>query len=403
MSRESSGSSGGLEVSENDPGDPLVDTAPLSGMEVWSFMLDTPRIILHIDMDSFFASVEVREHPEFAGKPVIVGADPKLGKGRGVVSTSSYEARKFGVYSAMPISRAYQLCPEAVFVTPHFPLYEKASRAVMQILRRYTDRVEQVSIDEAYLDLSELRSFEAARNVAEEIKSEIKMQEGLTCSIGIASGRVIAKIATDFAKPDGLTIVTPGLAAGFLSPLPVERIPGIGKKTAQILHDMGVFTIGDLSRADIQQLIGRFGRSVIGLQKLARGGDESGLSEFHGTRSISREITFDEDTADPQALFAALERFSRELFQTITEERLAFRTVTVKIRYQDFFTRTKARSTDLHHTDLRTITDLSRELFTELYNGEKVRLLGLRLSSLKGEDSNQKRIDEFLTASRHSS
>jgi DNA polymerase IV (DinB-like DNA polymerase) len=361
-------------------------------------MADTPRIILHVDMDSFFASVEVREHSELAGKPVIVGADPREGKGRGVVSTSSYEARKLGVHSAMPISRAYQLCPGAVFITPHFQLYEHASRAVMQILRQYTDRVEQVSIDEAYLDLTELGSFESARNVAEKIKSEIIQKEGLTCSIGIASGRVIAKIATDSSKPDGLTIVTPERAPGFLSPLSVEKIPGIGKKTSQVLHEMGVFTIGDLAGADIQQLIGRFGRSVVGLQNLARGGDESGLSEFQKSRSISREITFDEDTADMRALLEALEGFSRELFQTITDERLAFRTITVKIRYHDFFTRTKARSLDLYHTDLRTIRDISRGLFIELYNGKKVRLLGLRLSSLKGEDSNQKRIDEFLDA-----
>ncbi len=366
-------------------------------------MAEMTRIILHVDMDSFFASVEIREHPELEGKPVIVGADPKEGKGRGVVSTSSYEARKFGVHSAMPISRAYQLCPDAAFITPHFELYEEASRAVMEILRHYSDQVEQVSIDEAYLDLSSLESFDSARRVAERIKSEIKEREGLSCSIGIAPGRIIAKIATDSEKPDGLTVVTPELAASFLSPLQVEKIPGIGKKTGSILHSIGIFTIGDLARADIQQLIGKFGRSVIGLQKLARGGDESGVREFQGNRSISREITFAEDTADPQVLLQTLEDLSIDLFSVITEEKIAFKTVTVKIRYHDFSKRTKSRSTELHQTELRSIMSVSRELFIELYSGEKVRLLGLRLSSLRGEDAAQKQIHEFLNDESHPS
>jgi DNA polymerase IV (DinB-like DNA polymerase) len=354
------------------------------------------RIVLHLDMDSFFASVETREHPELSGKAVIVGADPKEGKGRGVVSTSSYEARKCGVYSAMPISRAYQLCPDGVFIRPHFRLYEEASRAVMEILRQYSDQVEQVSIDEAYLDLSSLNSFDSALKVAEKIKSEIKEREGLSCSVGIAPGRIIAKIATDSSKPDGLTVVTPELAPGFLSPLLVEKIPGVGKKTGTILHGIGIFTIGDLAKADIQQLISKFGRSAIGLQKLARGVDESRVKEYQGSRSVSREITFDEDTADLQILLQMLEDLSRDLSRVVTEEKIAFRTVTIKIRYHDFSTRTKARSTDIHHRDLNTIMTLSRELFSELFSGEKVRLLGLRLSSLKVEDAAQKQIHEFL-------
>jgi DNA polymerase IV (DinB-like DNA polymerase) len=359
------------------------------------------RIILHVDMDSFFASVEIREHPELSGKPVIVGADPREGKGRGVVSTCSYEARKFGVHSAMPISRAYQLCPQGTYLSPHFTLYESASRGVMEILSTYSDRVEQVSIDEAYLDLTSLGSFDAARKVGEQIKDEIKKKVGLTCSIGIASGRVIAKIATDTAKPDGLTIVTPENAAAFLSPLPVEKIPGIGRKTKQILHEMGVFTIGDLATVDIQRLIGKFGRTVTGLQKLARGGDESGLSAFHESRSLSREITYEEDTSDMQVLLDTIDNFSRELFRTITREQLLFRTVTVKIRYQDFFTRTKARSTEVFHNDFRTITNLARELFMELYNGENVRLLGLRLSTLRKEEIEQKKIGDYLSPSKY--
>ncbi|NTV00612.1 MAG: DNA polymerase IV, partial [Methanoregulaceae archaeon] len=295
-------------------------------------MTDTPHIILHVDMDSFFASVEMRDHPELAGRPVIVGADPREGKGRGVVSTSSYEARKYGVHSGMPISRAYQICPEGVYILPHFPLYRQASQAVMQILSRYADRVEQVSIDEAYLDMSALGSFEKTRRVAEEIRAVMREEEGLTCSIGVSSGRVIAKIAAGAAKPDGLTVVPPESAAAFLSPLPVEKIPGIGKKTARILHGMGIFTIGDLAGTDVQKLIGKFGRSVVGLQILARGGDESRLREFQESRSVSREVTFEEDTNDEATLIATLEDLSRDLFTAISEEKLSYRTVTVKDR-----------------------------------------------------------------------
>jgi DNA polymerase IV (DinB-like DNA polymerase) len=359
-------------------------------------MTGMAMIILHLDMDSFFASVEVRENPGLAGKPVIVGADPKKGKGRGVVSTASYEARKCGVHSAMPISRAYHLCPDAVFIRPHFSLYEDASRAVMRILRQFGDKVEQVSIDEAYLDLSNLGSFAAAREVAEKIKSEIKEREGLSCSIGIAPGRGIAKIATDSSKPDGLTVVTPETAPGFLSPLPVEKIPGIGKKTASVLHTMGIFTIGDLAKADIQALISTFGRSAIGLQELAKGHDESRVRESPANRSISREITFEEDVADPQVLLGVLEDLSRDLSMELSQEKLAFRTVTVKIRYQDFRTRTRARSIALHQRDPAAVWDLARGLFGELFSGDKVRLLGLRLSSLKSEEAAQKQIYEFL-------
>jgi DNA polymerase IV (DinB-like DNA polymerase) len=209
------------------------------------------RIILHIDMDSFYASVEMHERPELRGKPVVVGADPKNGKGRGVVATCSYEARAFGIRSAMPISQAFVLCPHAVFLPSDFPLYARISSDIMNILRSYGFRSEQVSIDEAFLDVSPLGSFAAAYALAGRIKTVIRTNMGLSCSVGVAPAKIVAKIASDFKKPDGLTIVEPGNAAAFLAPMPVRKIPGIGKKSELELHELGIRNIGELAAYDV--------------------------------------------------------------------------------------------------------------------------------------------------------
>jgi DNA polymerase IV (DinB-like DNA polymerase) len=355
-----------------------------------------PRIILHVDMDSFYSSVEVREHPEYMGWPVIVGADPKGGLGRGVVSTCSYEARSFGVHSAMPISHAYQRCPDAIFIQPHFALYTRASQAVMEILKNFSKSFEQVSIDEAYLDLSSTGSYEAAEEKAREIKRKIMQEEALPCSIGIAPGRVLAKIASDYIKPDGLMIVTPRAAASFLEPLPVEKIPGIGKKSSKILHGLGIFTIGQLAAADIQQLIDIFGRSAIFLHNLACGIDQSGIEARRSSRSVSREITFDEDTCDRILLLMTLDTMIEDLVSTLVNEDLRFRTVTIKVRYQGFITRTRARTLEKTSRDLRIVQSIAHQLFLELYNDQPVRLIGLKLSGLQAGDTTQKRIDEYM-------
>ncbi|NYT16438.1 MAG: DNA polymerase IV [Methanomicrobiales archaeon] len=352
-------------------------------------------IIFHVDMDSFYASVEVREHPEYAGRPVIVGADPKGGLGRGVVSTCSYEARKFGIHSAMPISHAYQRCPDAVFICPHFELYEQASQSVMRILRQYSPVFEQVSIDEAYLDMSHLHSFEAAQEKAQEIKNEIREQERLACSIGIAAGRTLAKIASDHSKPDGLLVVTPEGAASFLAPLPVEKIPGIGKKSARALHEMGIFTIGQLAFADIQGLIAKFGRSAVVMRDLARGIDRTSIRIRETSRSLSREMTYEQDTRDIPALQRTLDGMAQELAGYLSNERMMFKTVTVKIRYQGFDTRTKARTIEKPREDFLTIRAVAWQLFSELYDGRLVRLIGLKLSGLQSGDRSQTKIDDF--------
>lgn len=358
---------------------------------------ETPQIIIHADMDSFYASIEARQHPELAGKPVVVGADPRGGCGRGVVCTCSYEARRYGIHSAMPISRAFQLCPDAYFIPPDFSLYKEVSSRVMEIMRAYSKRFEQVGIDEAFLDFSHTGSYADACRSATNLKDEILRKEGLTCSIGIATGRILAKIASGYRKPDGLTVILPDNAGEFLSPLPVEKIPGVGKKTARELHGLGIYTIGNLASADIQQLIGKFGRSAAGLQAVARGEDGSGIEVRPGFRSVSREITFDHDISDTSLLVLTLDTLARDLSSWCDGEGIFFRNVSVKLRYEGFFTRTRAKTFTRHTAGLRTIRECALQLFRELYDGRNVRLIGIRLSGLRAGDREQKSIGEFFS------
>lgn len=346
-------------------------------------------------MDSFFASVEIREKPDIAGKPVVVGADPKGGKGRGVVSTCSYEARKYGLRSGMPISRAYKLCPDAVYLPVNFPLYTGASREVMNILRSYAGKFQQAGIDEAYLDVSSTGSFEAARQLALKIKKEISEKEKLTCSIGVGPSKIVAKIASDYKKPDGLTVVEPSKVKDFLSPLPVGKIPGIGKKTGALLKTMGIENIGQLADCDIQKLISRFGKWSIYLHDLASGIDESEVREEECCKSISREITFEEDVDDPRLLNRTMEALAEDVRASLLEESFLFKTLTIKVRYRGFITHTKSRTLEHFTNDLNTIKELSKALLKAFLYREKIRLIGIRLSRLEKSSTRQKSIEEF--------
>ena len=234
------------------------------------------RIILHVDLDAFFPSVEVREHPELKGKPVIVGADPKGGTGRGVVSSASYEARKFGVKSAMPISRAWKLCPDGVYLRPHFDLYIPASNSIMEILRSHADRFEQGGIDEAYLDISNrVKDFDEAEEFAKHSDGRSPREDRLTCSIGVAPNKMVAKIASDFRKPYGLTVVKPEEVKDFLFPLEVRKIPGVGAKTEQALLELKIETIKDLAAMKPEVLTRLFGAWGARLHEFANGIDNS--------------------------------------------------------------------------------------------------------------------------------
>lgn len=343
-------------------------------------------IILHVDMDSFYASVEVQRHPELLGKPVVIGADPKGGRGRGVACTCSYEARAFGIRSAMPVSQAYTLCPHAVFLPPDFEYYGQISVGIMDLFRSFGFRFQQVSIDEAYLDCTPLGSFEATELLARQMQDQVRDRFGLRCSIGIAPGKTVAKIASDFHKPGGLTVVKPGTVRAFLAPLPVKKIPGIGKKAEALLLELGIHTAGELAATDIQVLLGRFGRGAVSLHALAQGVDTAELEEYEGIKSLSRETTFATDTNDTTLLASSLDTLVKAVHKNLSHDHLLCRTVTVKIRYQGFETRTRSRTLPHFTGDAGPVSASSRALLREMYDGRKVRLIGIRLSSIARPD-----------------
>ena len=308
-------------------------------------MSESPRIIFHLDMDHFYTAVEERERPEIKGKPVIVGADPKGGKGRGVVATSNYVARKAGVRSGLPISHAWRLCPEAVYLPPNFPLYMKISDEIMTIARTYADKFEQWGIDEAFLDVSsKVNGYVEAEALARQIKSEIKEKEGLTASIGVGPNKLVAKVASDFQKPDGLTVVRDEEVEVFLAPLPVRKLLWVGRKTEAKLKELGVNTIGDLAVYDASTLTSMFGVMGWQVHLLALGVDKSEVEERVGVKSVSHESTFEEDTADSNAILQALNELSVEVQKETENQHLLFKTVTLKIRFEHFETHTKSKT-----------------------------------------------------------
>ena len=342
------------------------------------------RIIFHLDMDHFYTAVEERERPEIKGVPVIVGADPKEGKGRGVVSTSNYEARKSGVPSGMPISVAWRLCPQAVYLPPNFPLYIQVSGEIMELARKYAGKFEQWGIDEAFLDVTDKAgNWAEAEALARQIKQEIKQKEALTASIGVGPNKLVAKVASDFKKPDGLTIVKEEEVEKFLDPLPVRKLLWVGRKTEAKLKELGINTIGDLARYDPPTLASMFG--VMGLQMhlMAKGFDRSEVEERVGVKSVSHETTFEEDTADSTLIFQALDTLCEDVLKEAVDQHLLFKTVTVKIRYQGFETHTRSKTLPFLTNRLHDLQKTANELlFANLRKDRKVRLIGVRVSSL---------------------
>ena len=357
-----------------------------------------PRIIFHIDMDSFYASVEIQRNPSLKGKPVIVGAGPKAGTGRGVVSTCSYEARRYGVRSGMPISRAYRLCPNGVYLPVNMPLYERISNKIEWILKRYADKVERVGIDEAFMDVTEkVKEYGSAKQLALKVKDAIYVQEGLTCSIGIAPNKSVAKIASDFRKPDGLTIVEPNQVREFLDPLPVTKIVGVGKKTYRVLKRFGLETIGQVARypkEDLAQIFGKFG---IYLWEVANGMDDSEVQEAGEPKSFSLEHTFEEDTDDRDLVFETLHSQAENLYRQLAEMRYQYRTVTLKIRFEDFETFTRSRSLPSHTQDKEAIAATMKILLKEFESDpRKIRLVGLKISDLRKLSQGAEKIEKWL-------
>jgi DNA polymerase IV len=340
------------------------------------------RTILHLDMDAFYAAVEQRDDPALRGKPVIVGADPRGGRGRGVVSTASYEARRFGVGSAMPISQAYRLCPQGAFVPVDMPRYLEASRQVMAILRRYTDIVEPLSIDEAFLDVTgSARAFGPGEDIARALKRSIREETSLTASVGVAASKLVAKIASDVRKPDGLVVVPPGQEAAFLAPLPARRLWGVGPKAEERLAKLGVVTIGDLARLPPERLEHRLGTHGLDLQQLARGIDDRPVHAEHAeAKSLGQEHTYGADTADLDRLRHTLLDLADGVARRLRSHSLRARTVTLKYRDEDFRTLTRAETLP-HGTDSGdALFQAVWRLFEGVHGSRKVRLLGLYAS-----------------------
>lgn len=339
------------------------------------------RRILHVDMDAFFAAVEQMRHPDLVGKPVIIGGagDPTM---RGVVSTASYEARKYGIHSAMPLQRAYRLCPEAIFLPVDYDEYMRVSEKIKDILRRFTPLIENVGIDEAFLDITDIDM--ESEEVAKKIKERIKKEVGLTCSIGIGPNKLIAKIASDMKKPDGLTIISEEDIRGTIWPLPARKLWGVGPKTERRLNEMGILTIGDLTSVPLESLTEEFGKSYGNyLYESSRGVDESPVITYWEPKSISRETTFQIDTDNWNVIAKNLAELTRDVVDTMKESGYKGKTVTVKIRFSDFNTYTRAKTLDDFSDSLEIIRKAAFEALGRIELKKKVRLVGVRVSSLK--------------------
>ncbi len=349
------------------------------------------RVILHVDMDAFFAAVEQRENPVIKGKPVIIGADPQGGRGRGVVSTCSYEARKFGVHSAMPISRAYKLCPHAVYLPPNGRLYSQVSRSIFKIFYDFTDAVEPLSIDEAFLDVTgSVRLLGGGETIARLIKKRIVNKENLTASVGVAPNKYLAKIASDLQKPDGLVIVERDKIAKFLHPLDISRLWGAGIKTQQKMRKMGIRTIGDLAHFPLEVLRKNFGKMGPHFYNLAHGIDDRKVQAQNRVKSVSNEHTFGKDIDDRNLIMGTLLKLAEKVGYRLRKKKLYGKTVHLKIRYEDFKTVTRIHTLPQNFNATDTIYNTIVKLFNENYiASKKVRLLGVGVSHFDDKNSVQ--------------
>ncbi len=344
------------------------------------------RCLFHVDLDAFFVSVEQLHDPSLRNKPVIVGGQPNS---RGVVSAASYEARRFGVHSAMPLAQARRLCPQALFVPLHFSRYVEASGRFMALLEATAPVVEPLGLDEAFLDMSGVApDFEQARERAADLKRRVREQLGLTVSVGVAGCRATAKVASDHGKPDGLVVVPPGGEASFLAPMDVDSLPGVGEKTAGILRALGVETIGQLAAlpaAVLQQKLGRYGEV---LQLRARGLDSSVVEPRGEPQSMSRETTFEVDTRETKRLTATLHGMCEELSRDLRAHGKRAGTVTLKLRYEDFHTVTRQDSPGTATNAADALGATAAKLLTGLLaeDGRLVRLIGVRASRLVGPE-----------------
>ncbi|MDA8171244.1 MAG: DNA polymerase IV [Nitrospiraceae bacterium] len=348
---------------------------------------DGNKRILHVDMDAFFAAVELLRRPELKGRPVVVGGSGDPTK-RGVVSTASYEARRFGVHSAMPLKTALKLCPQCVFLPVDYNEYARFSARIKKILLEISPLMEDVGIDEAYLDITATPG--PSEEIGRAIKARVFRETGLTCSVGIAPNKLLAKIASDLRKPDGLTLVGPGDVPELIWPLSARKLPGVGPKTEELLKGLGINTIGDIAARGPEWLRERFGESFGQyLYEASMGIHESPIITEWKPKSISREETFEQDAANWQTVARALASLTRDVVSSMRQEGYAARTVTVKIRFEDFETLSRARTLKQETDDLEVFRRTAFECLGRIELAKRVRLVGVRASGLKARGESE--------------
>jgi len=348
-------------------------------------------------MDAFYVSVERRENPSLVGKAVIVGADPKGGKGRGVVMACSYEARAIGIRSGMPIGMAWRKAPSAIYLRPNYELYGAVSESIINVLRSYADILEHVSIDEAFLDVtSKVSTFDEAAEYGGRVKAAVREREGLACTIGAAPNKSVAKIASDMAKPDGLRVVRPEEVRAFLDPLPVTKISGVGAKTAELLERSGVRTVGDLARFPGVELKKMLGKNAVWLWAIARGMEELPVEERPDPKSISVERTFDRDVSDWSTVETTFRDVAHNVFLRARCQGATFRTIGIKIRFEGFQTHLRERTLSSNVLDEEVLAAVCRELAEEFAEGKhRVRLVGVRVTHLERPKTKQPQLSSF--------
>ena len=351
-------------------------------MLIFPLMNDLSRKIIHIDMDAFFAAVEIRDNPKLKGRPVVIGSDPRKTGGRGVVSTCSYEARVFGIHSAMSSKEAYERCPQAVFFSGNYEKYTAVGQQIRAIFKRYTDNIEPMSIDEAYLDVTENKlGIKSAVKIARLIQQDIWQELHLTASAGVSYNKFLAKIASDYQKPQGLTVILPDEAEDFLKQMDIAKFHGVGKKTVEKLHQMGVFTGADLLKISEISLIDHFGRLGFDLYRKARGIDNSPVKSNRIRKSIGKEKTYSKILSLEEDIKKELTLLSERVALSLQKHEKSGKIVILKIRYADFSTMTKRKSLSQKIQDAETISQMAIQLYESLTNKDKdVRLLGVTVT-----------------------
>lgn len=352
------------------------------------------RAVLHVDMDAFFAAVEAREVPALAERPVIIGGDPS--SGRGVVSTCNYPAREYGVHSAMPVTEARRKCPDAVFISPDHAKYRRASDAVMSYLGTVADRMEQLSVDEAYLGM-EVDAFSQAVAAATGIRQTVADRFDLTCSVGVSDSCTTAKIASDCNKPEGLTVVPPDRVRAFLADLDVGRIPGVGDRTRERLTELGFMTVGDLQSVSPDRLQDLLGAHGVSIHRKALGEHEREIGQDRRRKSIGTERTFEEDIGSVEEMLEVADGLCDRVIGRVREKGYRFRTVETKIRSAGFDTATRQTTLDVRTADAELLRQRVRAMVREFHDGGAYRLLGVRVSDLARTATRQTELLEFLS------